>query len=119
MGFITDNNVGRKGENIIYNYLMNRPSTDNVMDVSKSWWFQQFDIDFIQIDKNGSVNKIEVKTDRMADKTGNMVYEIYSDRRTCSQGCFEKTQADYILYYLINTKVLRYQALLPPCCYHP
>ena len=42
----------------------------------------------------------------MADKTGNMVYEIYSDRRTCSQGCFEKTQADYILYYLINTKVL-------------
>ena len=104
--FNTDIQVGNKGENIIYDYLMNHPSTDNVMDVSKSWWFQQFDIDFIQIDKNGSVNKIEVKTDRMADKTGNMVYEIYSDRRTCSQGCFEKTQADYILYYLINTKVL-------------
>ena len=104
--FDTDIQVGNKGENIIYDYLINHPSTDNVMDVSKSWWFQQFDIDFIQIDKNGSVNKIEVKTDRMADKTGNMVFEIYSDRRTCSQGCFEKTQADYILYYLINTKVL-------------
>ena len=104
--FNSDIQIGNKGENIIYDYLMNHPSTDNVMDVSKSWWFQQFDIDFIQIDKNGSVNKIEVKTDRMADKTGNMVYEIYSDRRTCSQGCFEKTQADYILYYLINTKVL-------------
>ena len=106
MSFNSDIQIGNKGEDIIYNYLMNHPSTDNVMDVSKSWWFQQFDIDFIQIDKNGSVNKIEVKTDRMADKTGNMVYEIYSDKRTCSQGCFEKTQADYILYYLINTKVL-------------
>ena len=104
--FNSDIQVGNKGENIIYDYLMNHPSTDNVINVSKSWWFQQFDIDFIQIDKNGSVNKIEVKTDRLADKTGNMIYEIYSDRRTCSQGCFEKTQADYILYYLINTKIL-------------
>ena len=35
-----------------------------------------------------------------------MVYEYWSDRRTFSAGCFEKTQANYIFYYLINTKVL-------------
>ena len=106
MGFITDNNIGHKGERIIYDYLMNHPSTDSLVDVSNDTWFQQFDIDFIQVDGDGGVNKIEVKTDRLADKTGNMVYEIYSDRRTYTQGCFEKTQADYIFYYLINTKVL-------------
>ena len=104
--FNSDFQVGNKGENIIYDYLMNHPSTDSVVNVSNDTWFQQFDIDFIQVDGNGDVNKIEVKTDRLADKTGNMVYEYWSDRRTFSIGCFEKTQADYIFYYLINTKVL-------------
>lgn len=106
MGFITDNNIGCKGENIIYDYLMNHPSTDNLINVSNDSWFQQFDIDFIQIDGDGDVNKIEVKTDRMADKTGNMVYEVYSDRRNYTKGCFEKTESDYIFYYLINTNIL-------------
>ena len=104
--FNSDVQVGNKGENIIYDYLMNHPSTDSLINVSNDSWFQQFDIDFIQIDGDGDVNKIEVKTDRMADKTGNMVYEIFSDRRTHTKGCFEKTHADYIFYYLINTKVL-------------
>ena len=106
MGFHSDNEIGNKGENIIFNYLLNHPSTINLIDVSKDKWFQRFDIDFIQIANNGSVNKIEVKTDRLADKTGNMVYEIWSDRRIYAKGCFEKTEADYIFYYLINTKVL-------------
>ena len=106
MGFITDNNVGHKGESVIYDYLMNHPSTDNLINVSNDSWFQQFDIDFIQIDGDGDVNKIEVKTDRMADRTGNMVYEVYSDKRFYTLGCFEKTKADYIFYYLINTNIL-------------
>ena len=105
MGFHTDNIVGQNGENIIYNYLSNHSSTINLVDVSKDKWFQQFDIDFIQITNNG-INKIEVKTDRLADKTGNMVYEIYSDKRFYTLGCFEKTEADYIFYYLINTNIL-------------
>ena len=106
MGFYSDIEVGNKGENIIYDYILNHPSTDMLVNVSKDWWFQQLDIDFVQVDGNGDVNKIEVKTDRLADKTGNMVYEVWSDRRIYSKGCFEKTQADYIFYYLINTKVL-------------
>lgn len=106
MGFHTDNEISNKGEEIIYNYLWKHKSTLKVIDVTKDKWFQQFDIDFIQVDCNGGVNKIEVKTDRLADKTGNMVYEIWSDRRIYAKGCFEKTEADYIFYYLINTKVL-------------
>ena len=106
MGFITNNNVGRKGESIIYDYLINHPSTFNVINVSDDVWFQQFDIDFLQVTTDYDVNKIEVKTDRMADRTGNMVYEIFSDKRTYTKGCFEKTEADYIFYYLINTNIL-------------
>ena len=105
MGFHSDNEIGNKGENIIFNYLLNHSSTINLIDVSKDKWFQQFDIDFLQVTNNG-INKIEVKTDKLADKTGNMVYEIWSDRRIYAKGCFEKTEADYIFYYLINTKVL-------------
>ena len=105
MGFHKDNIVGQNGEYIIYNYLSNHSSTINLVDVSKDKWFQQFDIDFIQVTNDG-INKIEVKTDRIADRTGNMVYEIYSDKRFYTLGCFEKTEADYIFYYLINTNIL-------------
>lgn len=105
MGFHKDNIVGQNGEYIIYNYLSNHSSTINLIDVSKDKWFQQFDIDFIQVTNDG-INKIEVKTDRLANKTGNMVYEIYSDKRFYTLGCFEKTEADYIFYYLINTNIL-------------
>ena len=105
MGFHSDSEIGNKGENAIFNYLLNHSSTINLIDVSKDKWFQQFDIDFLQVTNNG-INKIEVKTDRLADKTGNMVYEIWSDRRIYAKGCFEKTEADYIFYYLINSRTL-------------
>ena len=106
MGFRTDNEIGNKGENAIFNFLSTYPSTTAIIDVTKDEWFQQFDIDFIWQDTEYNIFKIEVKTDTLADKTGNMVYEIWSDKRTHSKGCFEKTEADYIFYYLINTKVL-------------
>ena len=104
--FNSDIQVGHKGESIIYDYLINHPSTFNVINVSDDVWFQQFDIDFLQVTTDYDVNKIEVKTDRMANRTGNMVYEVYSDRRNYTKGCFEKTEADYIFYYLINTNIL-------------
>ena len=105
MGFHSDSEIGNKDENTIFNYLLNHSSTISLIDVSKDKWFRQFDIDFIQVTNNG-INKIEVKTDRLADKTGNMVYEIWSDRRIYAKGCFEKTEADYIFYYLINNRTL-------------
>ena len=106
MGFHSDNEIGNKGENAIFNFLSTYPSTTAIIDVTKDKWFQQFDIDFIWQDTEYNIFKIEVKTDRFADRTGNMVYEVYSDKRTHSKGCFEKTEADYIFYYLINSKTL-------------
>ena len=106
VGFRTDNEIGNKGENAIFNFLSTYPSTTAIINVTKDEWFQQFDIDFIWQDTEYNTFKIEVKTDRLADKTGNMVYEIWSDKRTHSKGCFEKTEADYIFYYLINNRTL-------------
>ena len=106
MGFHSDNEIGNKGENAIFNFLSTYPSTTAIIDVTKDEWFQQFDIDFIWQDTEYNIFKIEVKTDTLADKTGNMVYEIWSDKRTHSKGCFEKTEADYIFYYLINSRTL-------------
>lgn len=106
MGFHSDNEIGNKGENTIFNFLSTYPSTTAIIDVTKDEWFQQFDIDFIWQDTEYNIFKIEVKTDTLADKTGNMVYEIWSDKRTHSKGCFEKTEADYIFYYLINSRTL-------------
>ena len=106
MGFHSDNEIGNKGENTIFNFLSTYPSTTAIIDVTKDEWFQQFDIDFIWQDAEYNIFKIEVKTDTLADKTGNMVYEIWSDKRTYSKGCFEKTEADYIFYYLINSRTL-------------
>lgn len=106
MGFHTDNEIGNKGENAIFNFLSTYPSTIAIIDVTKDAWFQQFDIDFLWQDTEYNIFKIEVKTDTLADKTGNMVYEIWSDKRTHSKGCFEKTEADYIFYYLINSRIL-------------
>lgn len=106
MGFHSDNEIGNKGENAIFDFLSTYPSTTAIIDVTKDVWFQQFDIDFIWQDTEYNIFKIEVKTDTLADKTGNMVYEYWSDRRTFSVGCFEKTHADYIFYYLININIL-------------
>lgn len=106
MGFHSDNEIGNKGENAIFNFLSTYPSTTAIIDVTKDAWFQQFDIDFLWQDIEYNIFKIEVKTDTLADKTGNMVYEIWSDKRFYTLGCFEKTEADYIFYYLINTNIL-------------
>ena len=106
MGFHSDNEIGSMGESAIFDFLSTYPSTTTIIDVTKDEWFQQFDIDFIWQDTEYNTFKIEVKTDRLADKTGNMIYEIWSDKRFYTKGCFEKTEADYIFYYLINTRTL-------------
>lgn len=103
--FNKDLTFGKSGENAIYDFLINHESTINVVDVSNDEWFQNFDIDFLHETKEG-INKIEVKTDRIADKTHNMVYEVTSNKYTSSLGCFEKTEADFLFYYIINAKML-------------
>lgn len=79
------------------------PRTVSLIDASADGFFQNLDIDFLQERTDGAVIKYEVKTDTQAHRTGNIVWE-----RTTSGhvGCLEKSQADYILYYLSETKTM-------------
>lgn len=103
---------GGYGEHAIWDLFIKQPWVKSIVDVRDDKRFQQKDIDFLIEDKNRQFTQIEVKTDYKAHQTGNIVYEITTSNNI---GCFEKTQADYIVYFipksreahLINTLILR------------
>lgn len=104
--FQQDLRTGNIGEEIISSFLKRNTLTKIVLDVRNDKLFQELDIDFIQETLQGEIRKIEVKTDMMAHKTGNLAYEHTSNKYYNTIGCFEKTRADYIFYYLTETKEL-------------
>ena len=79
------------------------PQNKAVIDVRKDIYFQDLDIDFLAEKHSGVVIKYEVKTDRLAHKTGNLVYE---ETTSGNIGCLAKSHADYILYYLSQSNEL-------------
>ena len=88
---------GEYGEHAIWNLFMKQEWVRNVVDVRKDKHFQEQDIDFLIENTKRQFTPIEVKTDFKAHQTGNIVYE-----RTTSgnMGCFEKTKAKFIVYYI-------------------
>lgn len=91
------------GEDLVYGLLKRGKNCIDVIDVRDYEYFRDIDVDFLQILDNGEPLKIEVKTDMQAHKTGNIAYEYISSANLNSTGCFEKTKADYIFYYLFHT----------------
>lgn len=100
MPFKEDLVYGETGEHVAWIHLLESPKTRNVMDVRKDKYFQDKDIDFLQLDFNNNVNKIEVKTDRQAHETGNIAFETESNSK---EGCLARSEADYIYYYIEKT----------------
>ena len=88
---------GEYGEHTIWNLLNKMEHTRSVVDVRKDKNFQEQDIDFLVEDFDRQFTPVEVKTDYKAQVTGNLVYELSTSGNI---GCFEKTQARYIIYYL-------------------
>lgn len=88
---------GEFGEHAIWNLLNKMKRTRSVVDVRKDKNFQEQDIDFLVEDLDRQFTPVEVKTDYKAQETGNLVYELSTSGNI---GCFEKTQARYIIYYL-------------------
>ena len=103
MAFDEDLAYGEAGEHIAWVQLLESPKTRQVLDVRKDKYFQEKDIDFLQLDFNSNVNKIEVKTDRQAHKTGNIAFETKSNSNT---GCLERSEADYIYYYIPHSRAV-------------
>lgn len=92
---------GEFGEHAIWNLLNKMKRTRSVIDVRLDKGFQDKDVDFLVEDIDRQFTFIEVKTDYKAQDTGNLVYEISTSGNI---GCFEKTQATYIIYYLPKTQ---------------
>lgn len=96
--FEESNKVGKIGENKT-KQLFNDKTKYQLLDVSDLDEFREKDIDFILFLPNHQYYKLEVKTDTKSLTTNNIIYEISSGT---NKGCFDKTQADYILYYLTS-----------------
>lgn len=101
--FKEDLTEGEKGEELVYKLLCQSSQNKTVMDVRNDIYFQDLDIDFLAEKHSGIVIKYEVKTDRLAHKTGNLVYE---ETTSGNIGCLAKSHADYILYYLSQSNEL-------------
>ena len=93
--------IGKQGESKIKNFLNN--NFDEIIDVSDMKRFQQLDIDYV-CKKGNQIITVEVKTDTY--NSGNLFYEYYSCIEKETEGCLEKTKADYILYYFIYSNEL-------------
>lgn len=101
--FQQDLKIAEEGEEVAYSLLLKSPQNKAVLDVRKDPYFQELDIDFLAEKHSGIILKYEVKTDRQAHKTGNIVFEKTTSGNI---GCLEKSHADYILYYLSETKIM-------------
>ena len=103
---------GESGEHVVWNILSKINEIRSVVDVRQDKHFQEDDVDFLVENMNRQFTPIEVKTDFKAQDTGNIVYEASTSGHI---GCFEKTKAKYIYYYIpaakkvhvINVKAMR------------
>lgn len=103
MSFNEDLEYGRIGEIAARHILESSNKVKSVLDCTKDKYFQQFDIDYLAEQDNGRVLKCEVKTDRLAHLSGNIVWEKSTSGHP---GCLEKTIADIVFYYLSVSKTM-------------
>lgn len=104
--FANDLKVGEIGEQVVVNYLQKEEHVIQIIDVRDDKKFQVDDIDYLVYTDNFIIFPIEVKTDTMAHRTGNIAYEVYSNKHYRTKGCLEKTKAKFVYYYLTETKTL-------------
>ena len=106
--FREDIETGKIGEKKTLDFLNSLDMTYRVEDVTEDELWQKLDVDFLQIVKDGEIYRIEVKTDTIAHKSGNIVYEHTSNIKYNTKGCFEKTKSDIMFYYLSEVDELYY-----------
>lgn len=89
----------------ITKWLESKSETKVLLNVEDNPFYQNKDIDLIlQTDKG--IKYIEIKGDRVGDRTGNFFFETVSNLNKMTDGCFLYTQADLLFYYFVNSKEL-------------
>lgn len=97
MSFAEDLSEGKVGEKIVRSVLESSGKFEHVLDCSDDKYFQSKDIDILGFASDGHIAKYEVKTDRKAHETGNIVWEQTTSGNI---GCLAKSEADFIMYYI-------------------
>lgn len=95
---------GDIGEDIIEKFLDKNETLDKIVSVRDNKIFRDMDVDYVSYRKSGLIDLVEVKTDYY--KSPNIFYEVKSCVETNSLGCMEKTKADYLFYFFIETREL-------------
>ncbi|MEW6496374.1 MAG: hypothetical protein AB1589_28200 [Cyanobacteriota bacterium] len=85
-------------------WLCAQPETISVINVEDDPTFQSRDIDLIWTTQKGEV-LVEVKGDRW-NRTNNFFFETHSNLEKGTPGCFLYTEADWLFYYFVNTRLL-------------
>lgn len=91
---------GNIGEFVVWNFFTKLQGIRQVVDVRADKRFQEYDVDFLMEQNDRQYVWVEVKTDFYSDSTGNIVYETETLGK---KGCFAKTKADYVAYYVAHS----------------
>jgi hypothetical protein len=86
-------------------FLNTLPQTERVVNVEKDPTFQEADIDLLWKNKSGNTYKIEIKGDNCFH-TGNFFFETISNMNKGTQGCFMKTECDFMFYLFMPQQIL-------------
>ena len=103
MSFENSLKNGGIGEHVFWNHYIHMEDVRSIVDVRDDRQFQEYDVDFLVEVRNRQFLWYEVKTDFKAHETGNIVYELSTAGHI---GCFEKTKAQYIAYYVVHSEIL-------------
>lgn len=103
MNFADSLSMASIGEYAVWNYFNQLLTIKEIFDVRDDKKFQEMDVDFLVMDVKRQVTWVEVKTDYHSQDTGNFVYETSTSGNI---GCFEKTKADVIAYYVPKSRNL-------------
>ena len=100
--------IGRSGEVIVADWFRSRGIT--VIDVTDVREYQIKDIDFLLTNSEGQKCSVEIKTDYLMHKTGNLFFEgVYYKDFGESKGWNDYCKADYICFFdAVNRKLYIY-----------
>jgi len=104
--FDTRNEDAKKASKQVEDFLRSCTKVMDVKNVEDSRKYQVKDIDLLcilEVGDNERTVSIEIKGDTKAHQTGNFFLETVSNKALGTQGCFLKSQAHLLFYYLLAT----------------
>lgn len=96
---------GMKAQDIVLDFLRNRPDVIGVDDLSQLKILQEADVDCMIKTRDGLVTLAEIKSDNHIGKSGNILFEVLRINHTATPdhavtlGWSARTPAKYLIYY--------------------